>query len=185
MLYTSRCELSSETFEAKVVGCRTQDDTSLECRTETLCVMFAALTTSHMSPPTRPDHLDEWHHATSMDVNSSTNAIAPRQRSSSCVAARRTQCLSCGGGWCPGRAVQANPIKRRMEAAGTKRLKRKCHKLLSNVAFKFNLSRYAPGAAAAPQQSAVQPCGGRDSWILLATACGVMQLSDEGSKRFG
>ena len=118
--------------------------------------------------------LDECHRATSTELElccGPSHAVPFMRR--------------CGGRWCPGRAVQAHPIKRTMEAAGTKRLKLKHHKLLSNVAFKFNLRRYARGAAAALQQSAVQPRGGRDPWILLATACGVMQLSDGGSKCFG
>ena len=42
----------------------------------------------------------------------------------------------------PGRAVQVEPIKPRLEAPGTKRLILKCDDLLSSFAFKFNLCRY-------------------------------------------
>jgi hypothetical protein len=42
-----------------------------------------------------------------------------------------------------GRAVQVDPIKPTLKAPGTKRLKLKCHKLLSSFAFKFNLRRYS------------------------------------------
>ena len=41
-----------------------------------------------------------------------------------------------------GRAVQLAPIKPRLKAPGTKRLKLKCDVLLSASAFKFNLRRY-------------------------------------------
>jgi len=43
--------------------------------------------------------------------------------------------------------VQVHPIKPTVTATGTKRLKLKCDKLLSNVAFKFNLRRYNAEAA--------------------------------------
>jgi hypothetical protein len=47
--------------------------------------------------------------------------------------------------------VQVDPIKPALKGAGTKRLKLKYHKLLSNFPFKFNLRRYSmvsvdPGA---------------------------------------
>jgi len=44
-------------------------------------------------------------------------------------------------GW----VVQVDPIKRMLIAPGTQRLKLKCYILLSNSAFKFNLSRYNMG----------------------------------------
>ena len=42
----------------------------------------------------------------------------------------------------PGRAVQVDPIKPTLKPPGTRRLKLKCHKLLSNVAFNFSMRRY-------------------------------------------
>ena len=42
-----------------------------------------------------------------------------------------------------GRAVQVNPIKPRLKAPGTKRLKLKHEVLISTVTFNFNLHRYA------------------------------------------
>jgi hypothetical protein len=44
-----------------------------------------------------------------------------------------------------GRAVQVDPIKSTLKAPGTKCLKRKCHELLSNFAFNFQLRRYNTG----------------------------------------
>ena len=41
-----------------------------------------------------------------------------------------------------GKAVQVVPIKPTLKAPGTKRLKLKCDRLLSTLAFKFNLRRY-------------------------------------------
>jgi len=43
---------------------------------------------------------------------------------------------------CPGKAVRVEPIKPSLKAVGTKRLKLKYYKLLSNFAFNFNLRRY-------------------------------------------
>ena len=49
-----------------------------------------------------------------------------------------------------GRAVQVHPIKAKLKPPVSKSLRLKCDKLLSNVAFKFNLRRYStevePGA---------------------------------------
>ena len=44
-----------------------------------------------------------------------------------------------------GRAVQVDPIKPTLKAPGTKLLKLKCDKPLSNFAFKINLRRYTMG----------------------------------------
>ena len=41
-----------------------------------------------------------------------------------------------------GGAVQVDPIKQTLKPPGTKRLKLKYYKLLSSVAFNFNLRRY-------------------------------------------
>ena len=41
-----------------------------------------------------------------------------------------------------GRAAQVDPIKFKLKAPGTQRLKPKYDKLLSSFAFKFNLRRY-------------------------------------------
>jgi len=45
----------------------------------------------------------------------------------------------------PGKAVQVDPMKPPLKAPGTKRLKLRCDKLLSDFAFKFNLRRYTQG----------------------------------------
>jgi hypothetical protein len=42
--------------------------------------------------------------------------------------------------------VQVDPIKLTLKGAGTKRLKLKYYKLLSEFPFKFNLRRYTRGA---------------------------------------
>jgi hypothetical protein len=42
--------------------------------------------------------------------------------------------------------VQVDPIKPKLKAPGTKRLKLNCHELLSTVAFNFNLHRYIMAA---------------------------------------
>ena len=47
----------------------------------------------------------------------------------------------------PGEAVQVHPIKPKLKATGTVRLKLNFDNLLSNVAFKFNLRRYTPCGA--------------------------------------
>ena len=44
----------------------------------------------------------------------------------------------------PGRAVQVDPVKSALKGAGTKRLKLKYYKLLSNFPFRFNLRRFTP-----------------------------------------
>jgi hypothetical protein len=44
--------------------------------------------------------------------------------------------------------MQVDPINPTLKAPGTKRLKLKCHKLLSRFAFKFNLRRFKKGRAA-------------------------------------
>ena len=44
-----------------------------------------------------------------------------------------------------GRAVQVDPIKPTVEAAGSKRLKLEHGRLLSNVGFNFHLRRYSLG----------------------------------------
>ena len=41
-----------------------------------------------------------------------------------------------------GRAVQVDPVKPKLKLPGIKRLKLKCHVLLSSFAFKFKLRRY-------------------------------------------
>ena len=43
----------------------------------------------------------------------------------------------------PGRAVQGDPIKPKLKAAGTKRLKLEYDILFSNFGFKFNVRRYS------------------------------------------
>jgi hypothetical protein len=48
-----------------------------------------------------------------------------------------------------GRAVQVDPIKPTLKALGTKRLKVKCDKLLSTLAFKFSLRRYTTAGSRA------------------------------------
>jgi len=50
----------------------------------------------------------------------------------------------------PGKAVRVLPIKPRLKAPGTKRLKMKHDRLLSNLAFNFNWRRYtrAPSSSA-------------------------------------
>ena len=47
-----------------------------------------------------------------------------------------------------GKAVQVEPMKPVLKAPGTKRLNPKYDKLLSNVAFKFNLRRYTAARGA-------------------------------------
>jgi len=46
-----------------------------------------------------------------------------------------------------GKALQVDPIKPTLKASGTKRLNLTYHKLLSSLAFKFNLRRYTEGFA--------------------------------------
>jgi len=52
-----------------------------------------------------------------------------------------------------GKAVQVDNINPTLKAPGTKFLKLKYYELLSNVAFKFNLRRYTPAAAASTRPS--------------------------------
>jgi hypothetical protein len=44
-----------------------------------------------------------------------------------------------------GKAVQVEPMRSKLKAHGTERLKLSCDKLLSTVAFKFSLRRYTKG----------------------------------------
>ena len=48
--------------------------------------------------------------------------------------------------------MQVDPIKPTLKAAETKRLKLKYHKLLSNIAFNFNLRRYTVGLIICPSR---------------------------------
>jgi hypothetical protein len=50
--------------------------------------------------------------------------------------------------------VQVDPIKPTLKAPGTKRLKLKFEKVLSNFAFKFNLRRYTKVNALAAAETA-------------------------------
>jgi len=60
--------------------------------------------------------------------------------------------------------VQVDPIKPTLKAPGTKRLKLNYDKLLSNVAFKFNLRRYTRGAVMTGDE------GGVKAMIVQGTA---------------
>jgi hypothetical protein len=53
-----------------------------------------------------------------------------------------------------GEAVQVDPINPTLKAHGTKRLKLKCDKPLSNFAFNFNFRRY----------TSVPPPAGAERW---------------------
>jgi hypothetical protein len=53
-----------------------------------------------------------------------------------------------------GRAVRIDPIKPTSKAPGTKRLKLKYDKVLSSLAFKFNLRRYTWGRTRRPVSAA-------------------------------
>ena len=54
-----------------------------------------------------------------------------------------------------GRAVQVDPIKPKLKAPGTKRLKLNCGMLLSTCGFKFSLRCYTKGHAAASNNLAL------------------------------
>jgi hypothetical protein len=58
--------------------------------------------------------------------------------------------------------VQVDPMKPKLEAPGTKRLKLKCGLLLSNSTFSFNLRRYNKAAAAGEVVTGMGQRGGRD-----------------------
>jgi hypothetical protein len=67
--------------------------------------------------------------------------------------------------------VQADPIKPMLKAPGTERLKPNYDKLLSNVAFKFNLGRYTMGAVMSGDE------GGVKAMIVQGTAVHVEPIN--------
>ena len=60
--------------------------------------------------------------------------------------------------------MQVDPIKPTLKAPGTKRLKLKYDKMLSNIAFKFNLRRYTKGARAVRVEAA-EACSECVQWL--------------------
>ena len=77
----------------------------------------------------------------------------------------------------PGRAVQVDPFRPTMKGIGAKCLKLKCDKLLSKIAFKFNLRRCstAPATTSAPPARAPAPMITTTTpspWALLAPGPG-------------
>ena len=65
-----------------------------------------------------------------------------------------------------GRVVQANPIKPKLKAPGSKRLKLQYDELHSSIAFKFNLRRYNQGCSPVPAPRPRSWLG----WRQLSTA---------------
>jgi hypothetical protein len=72
-----------------------------------------------------------------------------------------------------GRAVPVDPIKPTLKAPGTKRLKLKCHRLLSSFAFNFNLRHQSSCAALRVDDVMTKPTL-RSIIILTAGIAGVL-----------
>jgi len=68
-----------------------------------------------------------------------------------------------------GKAVQVVPIKPTLKAPGTKRLKLKCDRLLSTLAFKFNLRRYTSARTACTPSTASHVSTRSPRWTSAIT----------------
>jgi hypothetical protein len=74
--------------------------------------------------------------------------------------------LRCGDGACRGSVARLVPIKTSLTTPGAKRLKLKYDKLLSSLAFKFNLRHYTVGVQQ-PVPAAARQGGG----CMAVTIC--------------